>query len=260
MALTYLNYLKVDDLLSLQQPRSNPEEHDEMLFIIIHQTYELWFKQILHEFEQLRIELKGGHTWNSIKTMRRILIIMKTVVGQTDILETMTPLSFSHFRGFLENASGFQSVQFREMETLCGWHTRRSLKLHEHDSGAYQILLRRMDEPTIWECFCKFLKTMNYEVEKPERVERDGLIFDPSESTQKILIDIMNNDPETALLCEHLVDFDEGLQEWRYRHVKMVERTIGTKNGTGGSDGVEYLKRTLHNPIFPDLWAIRKEL
>lgn len=260
MALTYLDYLKIDELLSLQQPRSTPEEHDEILFIIIHQTYELWFKQMLHELEQLKIELQSGHTWNSIKTLKRILVILKTVVGQTDILETMTPLSFSHFRGFLENASGFQSLQFREIEILCGWHSHRSVSLHEPGSNAYQTLVNRMKEPTIWECFCEFLQKEEYPVKKPQRIDRNGLIYDPSEPTQHILIDIMNNNPETALLCEHLVDFDEGLQEWRYRHVKMVERTIGTKKGTGGSDGVEYLKRTLHHPIFPDLWAIRKKL
>ncbi|MEX0649318.1 MAG: tryptophan 2,3-dioxygenase family protein [Balneolaceae bacterium] len=116
MKLTYTNYLKINELLELQKPESEPEEHDEMLFIIIHQVYELWFKQILHEFDKLRNELKKGETWSSAKTMRRVLTILKTMVSQIDVLETMTPLEFNSFRGFLQEASGFQSVQFREVE------------------------------------------------------------------------------------------------------------------------------------------------
>src|SRR5690554_5616349 len=137
MSLTYLSYLKVDDLLKLQQLQSRPEEHDEMLFIIIHQTYELWFKQVLHEIGLLRNQLETGETWASIRTMRRILVIMKTIVGQTDILETMTPLSFNQFRKFLQNSSGFQSVQFRELEILCGLRTKIMTAVHESGSDAY---------------------------------------------------------------------------------------------------------------------------
>lgn len=257
MSLTYLSYLKVDELLRLQQLRSKPEEHDELLFIIIHQTYELWFKQILHEIGLLRIRFEEGQTWNAIRTLRRILVIMKTIVGQTDILETMTPLSFNQFRKFLQNSSGFQSVQFRELEILCGLRSRRMLSIHDPDSDAYRTLMTRMDEHTIWESFIKYLQVRGYNIDLPARVNDQGLMFAPSENVQQTLVEVMQNDDEAGLLCELLVDFDEGLQEWRYRHVKMVERTIGTKQGTGGSDGVEYLKSTLHHHIFPDLWAIR---
>lgn len=259
MSLTYLSYLKVDELLELQKLQSEPNEHDEMLFIIIHQTYELWFKQLLHEIGLLKNQLELGETWNAIRTMRRILVIMKTIVGQTDILETMTPLSFNQFRKFLQNSSGFQSVQFRELEVLCGLRSKRMLSPHEPASKAQTTIMKRMEEPTIWEAFVKYLQVRGYQIEIPVRKNENGLVFDPSDEHQRILIDVMTNDHEAGLLCELLVDFDEGMQEWRYRHVKMVERTIGTKKGTGGSDGVEYLKSTLHHHIFPDLWAIRTQ-
>lgn len=260
MALTYQEYLHIDELLELQKLRSSPPEHDETLFIIIHQTYELWFKQILHELDFLKKELESGHLWNSVKTMRRVLVIMKTAVAQTDILETMTPLSFNNFRGFLDNASGFQSVQFREIEILCGINYPHMFAHHGEDKKSLDRLEERINERNLWESFCLFLQTKGYSTEMPKRIHQKGLIFEASEKNQQVLLEIMKNDPETALLCELLVDFDEGLQEWRYRHVKMVERTIGRKKGTGGSDGLEYLKNTLHRTIFPDLWAIRTKL
>lgn len=257
MSLTYTNYLKVDELLELQQPKSDPVEHDEMLFIIIHQSYELWFKQILHEFDKLRADLEGGRMWASAKTMRRVLTILKTMVSQIDILETMTPLEFNSFRGFLQQASGFQSVQFREMEIVCGMRSEHIIKVHADQPHLQQKLIDREKENTLWESFCHFLTQKGYDVDMPERVNENGLVYEPSEKNQDELVSIMKNSPEVAVLCELLVDYDEGLQEWRYRHVKMVERTIGTKRGTGGSDGAGYLHKTLNNPIFPDLWAIR---
>lgn len=257
MGLTYTNYLKVQELLDLQKPKSEPVEHDEMLFIIIHQSYELWFKQILHEFDKLRRDLEAGRTWASAKTMRRVLTILKTMVSQVDILETMTPLEFNSFRGFLEQASGFQSVQFREMEILCGMRSKHIIEVHKDQPGLQQQLLDRQKEHTLWESFCAFLQAKGYDIETPKRVNEQGLIHETSEKNQQELIRIMNNDPEAALLCELFVDYDEGLQEWRYRHVKMVERTIGAKRGTGGSGGASYLYKTLNNPIFPDLWEIR---
>ncbi|MGM0459134.1 MAG: tryptophan 2,3-dioxygenase [Bacteroidota bacterium] len=259
MSLTYTNYLKISELLDLQEPKSSPEEHDEMLFIIIHQSYELWFKQILHEFDKLRPDLEAGNTWAAAKTMRRILTILKTMVSQIDILETMTPLEFNSFRGFLQQASGFQSVQFREMEIVCGMRSEHIMTVHSDQPELQQQLINREKEPTLWESFCSFLRAHGFPAEIPKRVHQNGLIHAPSEKNQKLLVEIMNNEPEIALLCELFVDYDEGLQEWRYRHVKMVERTIGTKKGTGGSDGAAYLHRTLNNPIFPDLWEIRTQ-
>lgn len=256
MSLTYTNYLKIDELTELQQYKSDPPEHDEMLFIIIHQTYELWFKQILHEFGKLRKDLEAGKTWGSIKTMRRILTILKTMVSQIDILETMTPLEFNSFRKFLGQSSGFQSLQFREMEIVCGLRFPLMKEAHKDQPEHIKILEKRMEESTLWESFCAYLRKRGYQVQ-PQRENEKGLIHSPSEAIQEVLVDAMNNDPEAALISELFVDYDEGLQEWRYRHVKMVERTIGAKKGTGGSDGAKYLHKTLNNPIFPDLWAIR---
>jgi tryptophan 2,3-dioxygenase len=256
-SLTYTSYLKVKELLDLQKPESEPEEHDEMLFIIIHQVYELWFKQILHELDKFRPDLEAGRTWAAAKTMRRILTILKTMVSQIDVLETMTPLEFNSFRGFLQNASGFQSVQFREMEIICGMRSGHILEVHRGQPDLQQQLISREQESTIWESFCRYLMKRGYEIEAPERVNEQGLVHEPSEHNQGLLVEVMRNDPEAAVLTELLVDYDEGLMEWRYRHVKMVERTIGTKRGTGGSDGAAYLHKTLNKPIFPDLWAIR---
>lgn len=257
MSLTYTSYLKIDELVRLQELKSNPKQHDELLFIIIHQTYELWFKQILHELGLARTEMESANTWAASKTMRRILVIMKILVAQNDILETMTPLSFGSFRKFLDSASGFQSVQFREFEMLLGMRSKRMFSLHSEDSDAYKQLTKRSNEATIWEAFIKLLQTKGFQVPTPERVNEQGLLFNSSEETQDVIFKIMQEKHEIGLLIELLIDLDEGLQEWRYRHVKMVERTIGNKMGTGGSDGVAYLKNTLHTMVFPDLWAVR---
>lgn len=258
MSLTYTNYLKINELTDLQEYKSAPAEHDEMLFIIIHQTYELWFKQMLHEFGKLRKDLENGTTWGAIKTMRRILTILKTMVSQIDILETMTPLEFNSFRKFLGQSSGFQSLQFREIEVICGLRFPLMKEAHRDQPKHIQILEERMEESTLWESFCSYLNSRGHEVDYP-RVNEKGLVHEPSDEGQEILVNAMKTDPESAMVAELLVDFDEGLQEWRYRHVKMVERTIGTKKGTGGSDGAKYLHKTLNNPIFPDLWAIRSK-
>ncbi len=258
MKLTYTSYLKIDELTTLQDLKSNPPEHDEMLFIIIHQTYELWFKQILHEFSKLRRELESGNTWNSVKTLRRILTIMKTLVSQVDILETMTPLEFNSFRAFLGQSSGFQSLQFREIEIICGLRLPLMIEAHKDNPKHIEILETRMQESTLWESFGMYLSKKGFSVQ-PKRENEIGLMFNPSDEIQKTLIEVMQTEPELALVCELFVDFDEGLQEWRYRHVKMVERTIGRKKGTGGSPGVKYLKTTTNHAIFPDLWAIRSE-
>lgn len=256
MNISYSSYLKINELLELQKLESDPAEHDEMLFIIIHQTYELWFKQVLHELDKLRPDMTNGNTWSVIKTMRRILTILKTMVSQIDILETMTPLEFNSFRDFLGQSSGFQSLQFRELEILCGLRSPLILEAHKNEPKHLSILKKRLDEPTIWESFAAYLHTKGYQI-NVERENEKGLLFNPSKENQKVLAEVMRSNPEAALVCELLIDFDEGLQEWRYRHVKMVERTIGTKKGTGGSDGAKYLHKTLNMPIFPDLWEIR---
>lgn len=260
MTLTYLTYLKIPELLKLQERQSDPPEHDEMLFIIIHQVYELWFKVTIHELEKLGECLRANQHAQATSTFRRILTILKTLVAQIDVLETMTPISFLSFRDRLEAGSGFQSVQFREFEFLCGNKQAMLLEIHSDGTEARKQLERRFGEPTMFDAFLRYLVANGYEVPK-DALERDVTAL-PQEwpDLQPILIDIYHNNPTIREMCELLVDFDEGLQEWRYRHVKMVERTIGTKTGTGGSSGAQYLRATLFQPLFPDLWAIRTDL
>lgn len=273
-ALTYISYLKVDELLSLQQPQSDgPDgpEHDELLFIIIHQTYELWFKQIIHELGALQTALEGGDTHHSLALLGRIRTIMKTCVAQVDILETMTPLQFNSFRGRLQSSSGFQSAQFREVEAILGRRDAAGagaaagsgMRMAEHlieGSPARARVEAAMTRPSLWDSTLRYLALRGYAV--PTVVlERDVTVgYEANEAVQAVLVDVHRNDPDAAAVCERLVDFDEGLQEWRYRHVKMVERTIGRKPGSGGSDGVGYLASTLFRSVFPDLWAIRSQL
>jgi tryptophan 2,3-dioxygenase len=244
-AVTYASYLKVDELLSLQQPRSEGPEHDEMLFIVIHQVYELWFKELLHEFDRVRRLLEDDEPHRAQHTLKRILTILKVMVAQLDILETMTPLEFISFRQRLEAASGFQSDQFRQIEFLLGVKSEPAIQRFPEGSRARVALERRYHEPTLWDAFLHYLS-------------REG--YDVASDVQPILVDVYRKDTKNAELCERLVDLDEGLQEWRYRHAKMVERTIGAKPGTGGSSGAAYLRETVGRPIFPDLWAIRSQL
>lgn len=258
MTLTYTSYLKIDQLLALQDPES--DEHDEVLFIIIHQVYELWFKQLLHELDRLCRLLREGEAARALHTLKRTLTILKLAVAQTDILETMTPLEFVAFRDRLETASGSQSFQFRELEFLLGLKQSNVLEDFDHDSEGRNRLQQRLVEPTVWDALGSYLLRRGYAV-PTDLLQRDVTQpVEPSPGMQAVLLRIYREDPEAMELCERLVDLDEGVQEWRYRHVKMVERTIGEKQGTGGSSGVRFLKRTLFNPAFPDLWAIRGEL
>lgn len=255
MSLTYSNYLHLDQLLSAQHPQS--AEHDEMLFVIIHQAYELWFKQILHEADYTQEMLRQKDAPRTLHTLRRILTILKVLVAQLDILETMTPLEFLTFRDRLESASGFQSYQFRELEFLLGAKRRSAIHYFPENSMARTTLEARYHQPTLWDAFLHYLAGQQYPV-PAELLTRDVTRpVEPSPQLQAILVNVYRNDFATGRICERLVDLDEGVQEWRYRHVKMVERTIGNKKGTGGSSGVDYLNSTLHRPVFPDLWAIR---
>jgi tryptophan 2,3-dioxygenase len=259
-AATYGGYLKIDELLSLQQPRSAGPEHDETLFIIIHQVYELWFKELLHEFDHVMRLLEADESHRSQHTLKRILTILKVMVAQLDILETMTPLEFLSFRERLDAASGFQSDQFRQIEFLLGVKSEQALRRFPGGGRARVTLERRYRAPTLWDAFLRYLSRERYDVPPPQ-LARDVIApVEPSPEIQRILVDVYRRDPKNAELCERLVDLDEGIQEWRYRHVKMVERTIGGKHGTGGSLGAAYLRETIGRPLFPDLWEIRSQL
>ena len=223
MGPTYGSYLCLDELLACQRPAT--EEHDEMLFVVIHQVYELWFKQILHETALLQRRLEDGNGAGALHTARRIAKILKTIVGQLDVLETMTPKQFASFRPELGTASGFQSNQFRVLEATFG---RRDFTEPIDDPQLRAALGRR----TVYESLLAYLGDAD-------------------------LADVYAEEGEQAEVCEALVDIDEGIQEWRYRHVMMVQRIIGSKMGTGGSAGADYLRSTLFRPAFPELWEVR---
>lgn len=260
MSTNYSNYLQLDRILNSQQPLS-ATDHDETLFIIIHQTYELWFKQILHETKQLDSGFKNGNSYIILGTLNRILTILKTVVQQVDILETMTPLQFSSFRDRLESSSGFQSLQFRELEFYLGFKDPKKLGHYKENSAAYQKLQESLKSPCLFDHFLLYLSQFHDCIIPEEILNRDfSETYHGSEAIEALLLKIYRNNPKLNLIAERLLDWDEGFQEWRYRHVKMVERTIGQKKGTGGSFGVHYLKHSLFKPAFPDLWNVRNKM
>jgi tryptophan 2,3-dioxygenase len=254
-AVTYATYLKVPELLSLQVERSTGSdgpEHDELLFIVVHQVYELWFKSLRHELQGVQLALEEGDTDRALALLNRVLKILKTLVAQVDVLETITPLQFLSFRDRLESASGFESAGFRAIEAMLGSRDAAAITGQPEGSAARTAVEEAQAATSMWESFLGYLAERGHPVPVEPAV--------PDTRVQDMLIAAYAEDADAGLVAERLVDLDEGVQEWRYRHVKMVERTIGTKRGTGGSSGVEYLRGTLFRPAFPDLWEIRSRL
>lgn len=231
-----------------------------MLFIVIHQTYELWFKQLLHEFEKINHNFSAGDLFGAIHSFKRTRMIMKTLVGQIDILETMTPSSFSSFRDRLDTASGFQSVQFRELEFLLGYKRASALAHVKPDFPGAERLHARIKQRTVIDHFYDFLETRGADIPAEVRNRDVTRPNEANEQVQREILRLYRSAPDVSILFELMTDFDEGLQEWRYRHIKLVERTIGAKKGTGGSPGVPFLKESLFKPVFADLWAVRHEM
>lgn len=260
MDLTYATYLKLDRLLTLQEPRSEPAEHDEMLFIVTHQVYELWFKLLLHELEKIKLDFKADRLYGAIATFKRTRTIVKVMVEQIDILETLTPMSFNSFRDRLDTASGFQSSQFREFEFVLGYKRADMLRYQQPNTPAYDQVLRRLDEPSVMDCFYDFLEQHGVVIPAEVRAKDIASPTAANEIVAEGILRLYKTQPDLEILFELMTDFDEGFQEWRYRHIKLVERSIGSKQGTGGSLGVEFLKKSLFHPVFPDLWAIRHKL
>jgi tryptophan 2,3-dioxygenase len=247
--LTYGSYLHLDELLAAQHPRT--DEHDELLFVVIHQVYELWFKQILHELALLQRRLETGDGVGATHTAGRVAKILKTVVGQLDVLETMTPRQFASFRPELGSSSGFQSFQFRWIEATLG---RRDFPHPSGDATLDAIVGRR----SVFDSLLRYLASAGWQL-SAEILDRDPTEAWPGDdAVQAALLEVYQDERAVpAGVCEALVDIDEGIQEWRYRHVKMVERIIGARAGTGGSAGSAYLRSTLFRPSFPDLWQVR---
>lgn len=257
--LNYGSYLKIPELLRLQELRSRPQHHDEMFFIVIHQSFELWFKEVLHELDLMGEHLAAGSVSRALKTVKRVNGILDCLGQQIQLLATLTPVEFAGFRSALGAGSGFQSLQFREIEFVLGFK-RPAMARDGSPIPNPAPLARRLTEPTIMDGLYAMMATRGYPM-PAELVGRDPAAATlPSEAFQAQVLEAYRAQPELAFLFEALLDVDEGIQEWRYRHVKLTERTIGAKQGTGGSTGLEFLKATLFRPLFPDLWAVRHRM
>ncbi|HET9533087.1 MAG TPA: tryptophan 2,3-dioxygenase family protein [Blastocatellia bacterium] len=254
--LTYGDYLKVGELTSLQNMLSDPPHHDEMLFIIIHQVYELWFKQLLHELDTIIDRLNRDEPLKANRLLRRCIEIQRVLVNQVAVLETMTPMDFLAFRDHLLPASGFQSWQFREMEYVSGLKERGYMKNYPEGSEERARLEARLKQPSLGDAYYDLLRRRGFNL--PEGAEGEA-----HETRVRELLRIYEEAErhyDLFLLTENLIEYDEMFSMWRLRHIKMVERMIGSKTGTGGSEGATYLKTTVERRFFPELWELRTYL
>lgn len=261
--LTYSSYLKVPELIQLQHPQSSPQHHDELLFIIVHQTYELWFKELLHDLDAVIANLREAgakpesrdEVYEAARLLRRCTEITRVLVEQFTILETMLPTHFLAFRGKLEPASGFQSEQFRELEFLCGLKDEKMLRYHRPTQEAHELLARRLREPSLHDVFFDALRAMGKLSVDENATERER--FDARARAVLSLYRDERSNRDWIDVCERLTEFDELIVSWRLRHIQLVERVIGVRMGTGGSAGASYLKLTLDKKFFPELWEAR---
>jgi tryptophan 2,3-dioxygenase len=261
--LTYSSYLKVPELLELQHPQSVPEHHDELLFIIVHQTYELWFKELLHDLDAVVANLQASGTnpvshdevYEAARLLRRCTEITRVLVEQFTILETMLPTHFMAFRDKLEPASGFQSEQFRELEFLCGLKDEKMLRYHRPTPEAHARLERRLREPSLHDALFEALRAVGKLTIDSNATERER--FDARARAILSLYRDERSNRDWIDVCERLTEFDALVVSWRLRHIQLVERVIGVRMGTGGSAGSSYLKHTLDKKFFPELWEAR---
>ena len=261
--LTYSSYLKVPELLKLQESQSSPPHHDELLFIIVHQTYELWFKELLHDLDAVVANLQAAganpesrdEVYEAARLLRRCTEITRVLVEQFTILETMLPTHFLAFRGKLEPASGFQSEQFRELEFLCGLKDEKMLRYHRPTPEAHALLERRLREPSLHDALFSALTAMGKLQLDDNATERER--FDARARAILSLYQDERSHRDWIDVCERLTEFDELVVSWRLRHIQLVERVIGVRMGTGGSAGSSYLKLTLDKKFFPELWEAR---
>ncbi|MGB8915788.1 MAG: tryptophan 2,3-dioxygenase family protein [Candidatus Sulfotelmatobacter sp.] len=262
--LTYSSYLKVPELLELQRPQSLPQHHDELLFILVHQTYELWFKELLHDLDAVVANLRRAgmapqsrdEVYEAARLLRRCTEITRVMVEQFTILETMLPTHFLAFRGLLEPASGFQSEQFREIEFLCGLKDEKMLRYHRPTQEAHASLKRRLEEPSLHDVFFGALQAMG-KLAPPPAGATDRERFEARARAVHALYKDEHHHRDWIDVCERLTEFDELVVSWRLRHIQLVERIIGIRMGTGGSSGASYLKLTLDKKFFPELWEAR---
>ena len=259
--LSYNKYLRVQDLIALQDCLSDPAHHDELLFITVHQAYELWFKQILHELDAAIALISEDRLSAAARTVRRVVEIEKLLVTQIHILETMTPISFLGFRDELNPASGFQSMQFREIEFISGLKDDSILAEFHDDSFASSRLQKRIESPSLADAFFSALSRRGFNVPKPDPGSAEQR--QAYELRTRAVLEILSHFEdryEEFQLTEALLEHDEYFSLWRFHHIKMVERMVGAKRGTGGSEGIGYLKTTLDKKFFPELWEARTYL
>ncbi|MFD1019948.1 tryptophan 2,3-dioxygenase [Thalassobacillus hwangdonensis] len=259
--MTYGEYLNLDELLSAQNRLSS--HHDEMLFIVIHQVSELWMKLILHELRASIDAIRGGEMSSAFKMLARVSKIQTQIIHAWDVLSTLTPAEYIEFRDKLGQASGFQSYQYRMIEFALGYKTPHVLKIYEKDPELHSMLKESYQAPSIYDAAIEALANAGFDI-NPELLNRDFTVtYQGDESVEKAWTEVyLNVDQYWDLyeLAEKLVDIEDWLQQWRFRHMKTVERIIGHKMGTGGSSGVGYLKKVLDHRFFPELWDIRTNL
>lgn len=263
MDLDYKGYLKINELLQLQQPLAEPPTHDETLFIVVHQIFELWFRLLLHEIDRIFFLLDSDDVIETERLIRRLSSIVRLFIPKLSVLETMLPSDFILFRDRLRPASGFQSVQFREIEFASGLKDRKYLAMFKDDPGATARLEKRFADPAIWDHFVGLLQRRGYDVED-----------EPSQQRAIVAIYRRDGDHSLRILCEAMIEYDEMFSLWREHHIRMAQRMIGSKSGTGreiveatygkagpmGTMGIDYLTQTLSKKFFPVLWAARTQM
>ncbi|MCM3687651.1 tryptophan 2,3-dioxygenase [Kocuria rosea] len=262
-AMSYGRYLDLDRVLGAQHPVSRPEHHDEMLFIIQHQATELWLKLVLHELRESRRLIDAGDLGKALKGLARVKAIQRTLTEQWSVLGTLTPREYAQFRGALGSSSGFQSYQYRAVEFILGNKHRRMLQVFSSEPEAHELLATLLEEPTVYDVFLRALAREGYAVPQ-DVLERD--VTQPW-TFRADLVPVFREIYESEdtpwgyyEACEDLVDLEDNFQAWRFRHLRTVQRTIGFKTGTGGSSGVDFLKRALDLTFFPELYAVRTEI
>jgi tryptophan 2,3-dioxygenase len=258
--MSYGDYLMLDRLLSAQRPLSDPPQHDELLFIIQHQTSELWLKLLVHELRSARALLATDDLAPALKRMARVKHVQHTLTDQWSVLATLTPSEYALIRPFLATSSGFQSAQYREVEFLLGNKNHDMVKVFAHDPDAHAALTTLLFQPSLYDEFLSYLARQGYAV-PPECLDRD---WSQPYVSNPALVEMFAGvyaEPEQHWgvyeTCEELVDVEDNFQEWRFRHLQVVQRTIGHKVGTGGSSGVDFLRRALDLTFFPELYEVR---
>ena len=262
-AMSYADYLDLPTLLAAQHPRSDPPHHDELLFIVQHQTTELWLKLILHELRAVRAYFDADLVHHALKSLARVKHIQRTLIEQWSVLATLTPNEYAEFRGTLGSASGLQSAQYRSVEFILGIKNEHMLKLFGSDQAAAAMLSELLDEPSVYDAFLRFLARRGLDIpsEVLERDVRQPWVMQPGLiPVFRSIYDAVDRAYDLYEACESLVDVEDNFQVWRFRHLRVVQRTIGLKTGTGGSSGVRFLQKALELTFFPELYAVRTEI